>query len=60
MKDTLEYLGNNPQVGISSSIGGSMLHWLEIVNPLISFLGMLVGLAVGIVTLTIKIKELLK
>lgn len=60
MKDTLEYLSSNPHIGISSSIGTSIIHWLDFVNPIISFLGMLVGLAVGVITLILKIKELIK
>ena len=60
MNVTLEFLSSNPHIVISSSIGTSIIHWLDFVNPIISFLGMLVGLAVGVITLILKIKELIK
>ncbi len=57
MKDTLKYLSENPVVGISSSVGTSFLHILEVVNPLLSFIAMTIGIITGLITLSLKFKE---
>ena len=60
MKDTLKYLSDNPLVGITSSLGTSFLHILEIVNPILSFIAMMIGIITGVITLSLKAKEWLK
>ena len=57
MKDTHKYLSENPVVGISSSVGTSFLHILEVVNPLLSFIAMTIGIITGLITLSLKFKE---
>lgn len=57
MKDFLDTLSNQPEIGIASSLGSGTLYWTGILNPILSFLTLLVGLIIGIITLAIKIQE---
>jgi len=58
MNDSLQQvLGDKPEIGIVSSSGAGLLYWLDIVNPILSCVSLIVGLSVGIVTLIIKIKQ---
>jgi len=57
MSDNLQILGDKPEIGIASSIGSGIVYWLDIINPILSCLSLIVGLSVGIVTLIIKIKQ---
>ena len=59
MKDSIKhFLASHPMVGAGTSIGGSVMQWMEYINPLIRTTGLFVGLTIGIITLIIKIKEL--
>ena len=57
MNDTLKTLANYPEIGLTSSLGSGVLYYLNILNPILSFCTLAVGLLIGIVTLGIKIKE---
>ena len=57
MKDFLDTLSNQPEIGIASSIGSGTLYWTGILNPILSFLTLVVGFVIGLITLAIKIKE---
>lgn len=57
MKDTLQTLSNQPEIGITTSVGSGLIYWMDILNPIMSFCTLLVGLLIGLVTLAIKIKE---
>lgn len=57
MKDTLQTLSNQPEIGITTSVGSGLIYWTGILNPILSFCTLLVGLLIGLVTLAIKIKE---
>ena len=58
MNDTLKVLANNPEIGITSSLGSGAIHWLGILNPILSFISLAIGLTIGILTLYGKIKDL--
>ena len=60
MKDTLKYLSEYPSIGITSSLGTSFLHFFEVVNPILSFIAMTIGIITGIITLSLKFKEWIK
>ena len=51
MKDTLLTVIEKPLVGMSSSIGGAMINYFEMLGPYLSFASVCVGLMVGILTL---------
>ena len=50
-------LGDHPVLGIRTSIGGSTLPFLDLLSPILSVAGMIIGILIGIVTLKIKLKE---
>ena len=56
MNDSLKFLGNYPEVGLTSSIGSGVIHWLGILNPVLSFISLCIGITIGILTLYFKIK----
>ena len=57
MKDTLKTLSEQPEIGIGTSLGSGLIYWMDILNPILSFCTLSVGLLIGLVTLAIKIKE---
>ena len=56
MKDTLRVLGQYPEIGITSSVGSGVIHWLGVLNPILSFISLIIGISIGLVTLYIKLK----
>ena len=57
MKDTLQTLSEQPEIGIGTSLGSGLIYYLDILNPILSFCTLTVGLLIGLVTLGIKIRE---
>jgi len=57
MKEFIEMLSKQPEIGIASSLGSGTLYWTGVLNPILSFLTLFVGLIIGLITLAIKIKE---
>ena len=57
MKDTLAILTNNPSIGFTTSLGSGVVHWLGILNPILSFISLAVGIVIGLVTLYGKVKD---
>lgn len=45
-------------VGMSASIGSAIINYLNILNPILSTITLIIGISVGICTLIIKIKEI--
>ena len=43
MKDTLRVLGQYPELGITSSVGSGVIHWLGVLNPILSFISLVIG-----------------
>ncbi len=56
----IDTLSKYPEIGIGSTIGTSTIHWLGIVNPILSTLSLTIGIAVGVTTLYLQIKKLRK
>ena len=56
MRDTLITVVEKPLVGMTSSLGGAMIHYFEILGPYLSFASVCVGLLVGLLTLKKIIK----
>ena len=46
MKDFIDTLNNQPEIGMLSSVGSGALYWMDILNPILSFLTLLVGLLI--------------
>tara|TARA_R100000742_G_C4227108_1_gene49486 strand:- start:433 stop:612 length:180 start_codon:yes stop_codon:yes gene_type:complete len=51
MSDTLRVLGNNPEIGITTSIGTGVIQCLDILNPILTFISLGIGIIIGIMTL---------
>lgn len=54
----LDTLANKPEIGIVSTIGSGTLHWTGLINPVLSFVSLIIGIAVGLTTLYLQIKKL--
>jgi len=59
---TMDYIFNkHPELlGLTATIAGVMQSFIDYATPAIQFIGLCVGIAIGVVTLLIKIKELKK
>ena len=51
MKDTLLAVVEKPLIGMSSSIGGAVINYFEMLSPYLNIASVCVGLMVGILTL---------
>jgi len=51
-------LSNNPVIGIVSTVGTSTVHYLGIVNPILSMVSLLIGIVVGLTTLYLQVKKI--
>ena len=56
MSDTLKVLATYPEIGITTSLGSGMIHWLGVLNPILSFISLGIGITIGLMTLYSKIK----
>ena len=56
MRDTLVTVVEKPLVGITSSLGGAMINYFEMLSPYLNFASVCVGLLVGMLTLKKLIK----
>ena len=56
MRDTLMTAVEKPLVGMSSSLGGAMINYFEMLGPYLNFASVCVGLVVGLFTLKKLIK----
>ena len=55
--DTLKLLTNNPEIGIGTTLGSGIIHWLGVLNPVLSFISLSIAIAIGVLTLYGKIKN---
>ena len=56
----IDTLSKYPEIGITSTVGTSVVHWLGIINPVLSTLSLIVGISVGVVTLYLQIQKVRK
>ena len=56
MRDTLLGVIEKPLVGMTSSLGGAMINYFEMLGPYLNFASVCVGLLVGMLTLKKLIK----
>jgi hypothetical protein len=60
MNDTLKILATHPEIGITTSLGSGIVHWLGILNPILSFISLTIGVVIGLMTLYSRLKQWLK
>ena len=51
MKDTLRILGENPEICFVVNLGSGIIHWIGILNPILSFVSLSVAITIGIMTI---------
>ena len=56
MRDTVVTVVEKPLVGMTSSLGGAMINYFEMLGPYLNFASVCVGLIVGLLTLKKLIK----
>ena len=56
MKDTLRVLATYPEIGIGTSFFSTAIVFLKVLNPILTFISLSIGLAIGLMTLYAKIK----
>ena len=54
----LDTLANRPLIGAGISGGSGFISYLEILNPVLSFTSLVIGVCVGLVTLYLQIRKL--
>lgn len=54
----IDTLQDRPFIGIISTLGSGTLHWTGIINPILSFFSLIIGITVGLVTLYLQINKL--
>jgi hypothetical protein len=53
-------LNKYPEIGIGSTLGTSTIHWLGIINPVLSTVSLIIGICVGLTTLYLQVQKLRK
>ena len=56
----IDTLANKPIIGMASTIGTGTLHWTGVINPVLSFISLCIGITVGLITLYLQIKKIRK
>lgn len=54
------YLREHPELGIMSSVSGVLQTFLDTSTPILQFLGLLIGVLIGLLTLMLKIRQLFR
>jgi hypothetical protein len=57
MKDTLKILSTYPEIGIGTSFFSTAIGFLKILNPILTFVSLSIGIIVGLMTLYAKFKR---
>ena len=56
MNDTLKVLSTYPEIGIGTSFLSTVIGILKVLNPILTFISLSIGVTVGLMTLYAKIK----
>ena len=57
MNDTLKVLSTYPEIGIGTSFLSTAIGFLQVLNPILTFVSLSIGVIVGLMTLYAKIKR---
>ena len=57
MNDTLRVLSSYPEIGIGSSFLSTLIGVLKVLNPILTFVSLSLGIIVGVMTLYAKLKR---
>ncbi len=56
----LDTLSKYPEIGIGSTVGTSVVHYLGVINPLLSTASLVIGISVGLTTLYLQVRKIKK
>ena len=57
MKDTLQILSTYPELGIGISFFSTAIGFLKVLNPILTFISLAIGITIGLMTLYAKIRN---
>jgi len=57
MRDTLRVLSAYPEIGMGTSFFSTLIGFLKVLNPILTFVSLSIGIVVGIMTLYAKIRN---
>ena len=57
MKDTLRVLSSYPEIGMGTSFLSTLIGILDVLNPIITFVSLSIGIIIGLMTLYAKFKN---
>ena len=57
MKDTLRVLLSYPELGMGTSFLSTLIGFLNVLNPIITFVSLSIGIIIGLMTLYAKFKD---
>lgn len=57
MKDTLKVLSSYPEIGMGTSFLSTLIGILDVLNPIITFISLSIGIIIGLMTLYAKIRD---
>ena len=60
MRDTLRVLSTYPELGIGTSFFSTLIGFLKVLNPILTFISLGIGIVIGLMTLYAKIKKWVK
>ena len=56
MKDTLRILATYPELGIGTSFFSTLIGFLKVLNPILTFVSLVIGITIGLITLYARMK----
>ena len=56
----LDTLSKYPEIGIGSTVGTSAVHYLGLVNPILSTVSLVIGISVGLTTIYLQVSKIKK
>ena len=57
MKDTLKVLSSYPEIGMGTSFLSTLIGILDVLNTIITFISLSIGIIIGLMTLYAKIRD---
>tara|TARA_R100000742_G_C4258870_1_gene76713 strand:- start:723 stop:908 length:186 start_codon:yes stop_codon:yes gene_type:complete len=60
IKDLLNTITNSATFGMSTTLSVSFIHYFELINPILSFISLSIGIIIGGMTLWKKAKKYIK
>ena len=56
MNATLKVLSNYPELGIGTSFFSTLIGFLKVLNPILTFISLSIGIIIGLMTLYARLK----